>query len=367
MTYDFYPPVGGQGVFAYQLYKALAGIDGIEMSTVSSRENDIEGHERVKVTGRYGFAPLHFSLKANLLLKRFVREKKIDILQVNGGPGGVFLLRKPKVPVVYIAHHTYAQQYKYLGKRLVHRVLKVAERIGYRLSTMVVAVSTTTAASLIDDYGIPPDRVLVIPDGVSADFCVRPGPARKPSSILFVGRLCERKGLPFLIDAMGIVIKERPPAKLYIVGEGPLRESLEAKVRELGIEDNVDFIGKLTDEELVDWYNDVELFVLPAFFEGFGMVCLEAMACGTPVIATRAPGIIDVVKDEKPCALVQPGNAAELAGAILSYFSEGWNELAGEKSLVPDGFDWRSIADRFVDLYQEVPGLFDDGMNLEVV
>lgn len=366
ITHDFYPPVGGQGVFSYELYNALAGIEGVEVSIASSRDNDIETHEQVKVTGRYGFGPLHFSLKINRLLKRFIEKEKVDILQVNGGPGGVFLLRKPGVPVVYVAHHTYGQQFEYLGRKPVYRILKIAEAIGYKLSARVVAVSTTTASSLVNDYGISPDRIKVIPDGVSSKFSIQAGSAREPLSILFVGRLCERKGLHFLVDAMGLVSREFPSVRLYIVGEGPLRDLLEAKVCELGIENNVTFVGKVTDEELVRWYNKVEVLVLPSFFEGFGMVCLEAMACGTPVIATKVPGIVDVVKDSEPCMLVEPGDSTQLAEAIVAYFSEGWNRHSGKRSFVPEGFDWQSIADRFTDIYNEALEAHEGGKNLEV-
>lgn len=354
ISYDFYPPEGGQGVFAHQIYNALAKIDGVEMSVMSSRKNDIEDHELIKVTERYGFGPLHFSYKANLFLKRFIKKKQIDILQINGGPGGVFLYRKPRVPVVYIAHHTYAQQYRHLGKQFVHKILKTFEGRGYRLSHRIIAVSTTTAASLINDYGIKKEIVEVIPDGVNTELFRRQKGQKEPGSILFVGRLCDRKGLPFLIDAIGTIHNKLPTVKLYIVGEGPLRDLLEARVGELGISDNVTFIGKVTEQELVDWYNRMEVLVLPSLFEGFGMVCLEAMACGTPVIATDSPGIVDVVKNEWPCALVPPGDSEKLASALIEYFRDGRNRFARDDFGVDKRFLWPQIAERYKAVYDDI-------------
>lgn len=339
---------------SYNLFRVLQDLPGVEPSAISSRTNDFESHMRIKVTERSGLSPIQFSLKASINIRKTVEDSGIDVLQVYGGPGGVMMLRNPGVPVVYVANHTYAQQYDYLARRRLYKLLRRFENRGYRHATKIAAISTTTAESLIENYGIAKSKISVIPVGIDKSIFKPLDKSREPKSILFVGRLCARKGLHYLLEAIGIVQKKIPRVKVYIVGEGELLDSLKEVVKELGITENVFFEGKVSEKELVDWYNSVELFVLPSVFEGFGIVCLESLACGTPVIATEVPGVIDIVKDERPCALVPYGNAQKLADAIIRYFTESWCDSAGEGSLLPDGFGWQSIGRDFAELYDQV-------------
>ena len=351
ISYDFHPPIGGQGVEAYGLYKALGNRTGVDVVVFSSRENDIRDHVRVPAGGTLGMSQLYFSLKVNMRISRVTRRNKLDLLQVYGGPGGVLLLKKPAAPLVYVANHTYAQQYRHLG-RLVYRPLKMLEGIGYGRAREIVAISTTTRESLISDYGIDPEAVTVIPVGIDTSVFKPSGASQEPQSLLFVGRLCRRKGLSYLVEAIGIVRREVPDVRLYIVGEGGLRGELEKSVDETNLSSNIRFVGKVSDKELVEWYNRVEGFVLPSLFEGFGIVCLESLACGTPVIATRVPGVTDIVNDVPPCVLVPPCDATALARAITVFLKEGWGRGRKRETLAGPGFDWESISGRFVEVYK---------------
>lgn len=353
LGYDFFPPVGGQGVVSHSLYQAFQGDPEIDVFAMSSRENDIAGHTRVPTGVQGGLGPVIFSVKSTARIRSFIRDRKIDILQVDGGPGGVILMRDPGIPVVYVAHHTYAQQYEYLGRKFKYRVLKALEGHAYGYSSHMVAVSTTTKESLVGNYGFPPDVISVVPNGIDRARFRPLDREREPESMLFVGRLCERKGLTYLVGAMETVIREIPGIKLYIIGEGELRQPLERRASELGLTGNIIFEGRASEDELVEWYNRVELFVLPSLFEGFGIVCLEAMSCGTPVIATRTPGIVDIVSDTPPCALVPPGDEAQLAGAVIKYFREH-REKPGMWSGIGDEYDWKSIAGKYKKVYEQV-------------
>jgi len=353
LSYDFYPSKGGQGVEAFNLYGRLSADPRLELRAISSCSNQLDGHVRIAVKDSKAPA-LRFSLKANRGLKGLVSSLGLDALQVYGGPGGVMLSRNPRIPVLYIANHTYRQQQKYLGRKVYHALARI-ERTGYRMARHIVAISSTTMKSLVEDYGIPESRITVIPVGVDTTVFRPLAVERIENSMLFVGRLCERKGIPHMLQACRLVREEVPEFKLFIAGEGELRVELQDKADELGLGANVSFLGKVNDEELPYWYNRVSLFCLPSHFEGFGIVCLEAMACGTPVVASRAPGIIDVIPEEHDDLLTEPGDDRALAAKILALLQDNERREAIGRSLrlaAEDRFDWSTVSARFIDLYE---------------
>ncbi len=355
LSYDFHPARGGQGVEAYNLYARLREGHGLDIGVVSGSVNELEGHIGLPVREGPGGA-LRFSVKANRRLPALLGGMGPDALQIYGGPGGVILLRDPAVPVIYVANHTYHQQRAYLG-RSIYRALARAEGAGYRRATHIVSISRTTRESLVRDYGIAEDKVSVIPVGVDTGLFRPLGLERMENSMLFVGRLCERKGLPSLLEACRRVSAEVPGFKVFIAGEGELREALRGGVEEMGLGGVVSLLGRVPDEELPLWYNRVALFCLPSLFEGFGIVCLEAMACGTPVVASRAPGIVDVIPPEHHGLLHAPGDARGLADNIIALLRDRERRLGIGRSLratAEKGYGWEAVAARFVQVYERV-------------
>ena len=355
VTYDFYPPIGGQGVVVHGFHEALSLMNGVQTVVISAADNEFPDHVRIPVGTSLGAGQFVFSAKLALKMGDISRNQRIEILQAYGGPGGVMLLRKPDVPLVYVANHTYAQQHRFLGKSAYRALIKLEAR-GYGLADRIVAISSTTAQSLIEDYGVVREKVSIIPIGVDTGLFRPLGLKRIPGSVLYAGRLCERKGIPLLIEAIGVLAGDVPDLKLYVVGEGGLRGGLEELASDLGIAERVVFLGKVSDEELVRWYNKVEVFALPSLFEGFGIVCAEAMACGTPVVATHVPGVLDIIDDGRNGILVarDPG---ELSGAIARVLSKPKLRRDLGREGIRDAlerFDWESITVEFVKLYEKV-------------
>lgn len=144
-------------------------------------------------------------------------------------------------------------------------------------------------------------------------------PSSRPA-ILFAGVLIPRKGVDVLIEAFRRVSVSCPTAWLTIAGRGANMDyaaGLRARVAELGLAARVTFVGELDQRELARRMAEASVFVLPTYSEGLPRVVLEAMAVGTPVIATRTSGIPDVVTDGVTGLLVEPGNAEELAGRLV--------------------------------------------------
>ena len=186
--------------------------------------------------------------------------------------------------------------------------------------------------------------------------------ARETDVILFVGRLIDWKGVNILVSSMKKVRDTVRNARLVIVGDGPERKSLADRVKELGLEDSVTFTGQVSGMELKDYYSRASVFVLPSITvnnqtEGLGVVLLEAMASGVPVIGSNTGGIPDIIEDGVNGLLVQPGDPKALADAIIRIFED--RDLAdrfreaGIKT-VSERFSWDRIGDQFTMVYQEV-------------
>jgi glycosyltransferase involved in cell wall biosynthesis len=242
------------------------------------------------------------------------------------------------------------------------RWLRPVLRTIIRRSDAVTVISSYTSTLLRE---VAPDASpVVIPFGAATELPPQaPPPRRRPGEpfrLLFVGRLVERKGVPVLIDAVAALRRSGVEVVADIVGDGPVRESLEARAVDAGVAGAIRFHGFVTDAELRERYVESDAFVLPAVVdakgdtEGLGVVLLEALAHGRPVIASDAGGIRDIVLHERTGLLVPPGDTASLARAILRYVNEpllaGSLAEAGREHLA-SGFSWDGIVERLRELY----------------
>ena len=225
------------------------------------------------------------------------------------------------------------------------------ERLTAPLTAGVVCVSAGVARHLRRRTGWPARKIAVIPNGIDAARFegVAPTPRREigvddeASLALFVGRIARQKGVDVLIEAARIVARSRPDWRLALVGEGPSRAEIErstrddpllaGRVRWLGFRDDVPALLK-----------SAALFVLPSRWEGMPNAVLEAMAAGTPVVATRVEGTEELIADGRTGRLVPPGDPEALAGAILGALSDRgeaarWAEAARAVVLRDHGID----------------------------
>jgi phosphatidylinositol alpha-mannosyltransferase len=225
-----------------------------------------------------------------------------------------------------------------------------------------IAVSKTAAASAAHYY---PGHYEIIPNGVD---CERFHPDRAPFepwrdperiNLLYVGRLDPRKGLDILLAAMPDVVQHTGGrARLLIVGHSPLRRRYEAAVP-ASIRAHVHFIGAVTPAELPRWYATADVFVSPAMGqESFGIVLLEAMASGCPVVASDIPGYRSVVTAERNGVLVPPGDPGALARSISALAEDPGRrqELARIGREHALAFAWSRVTDQIEHVYDQVLG-----------
>jgi glycosyltransferase involved in cell wall biosynthesis len=194
-------------------------------------------------------------------------------------------------------------------------------RYRWLLSPLVwrfLAVSRALADYLVHECRLPASRVQVVANGVdTARFAPAASPAPRSAYGPTVGvltRLDARKGLPYLLRAVAQLPSDLPEVRLLIGGDGEDRSALEREADRLGLRGRVDFVGAVNDA--AQFYRRLDLFVLPSLDEAFGLVLLEAMAAGLPVIGTRVGGIPEILEDGAQGRLVAPADSRALAGAI---------------------------------------------------
>lgn len=213
----------------------------------------------------------------------------------------------------------------------------------------------------------PGQAVDIIPMGTDLIECFTPAPnvGREPNTVLFAGRLVEKKGVRYLIDAFARLRRQGRAVTLRIAGAGPEREDLQAQAQRLGIASAVDFIGAVDHTRLAELYRQASVAVVPSVVaadgdqEGFGLVIVETMGCECPVVASRLPAIGDIAIDGETALLAPPADPAALADAIAAVLDDpaaATRRARAARARVVEHFDWISITGRYAALLRRLIG-----------
>ncbi len=242
-------------------------------------------------------------------------------------------------------------------------VARCIERAAMRRSDRVIVLSTFGAQQLASIHGVGGGRVSVIPGGVdikrfapaSDRRAVREGLGLSTAGpLLFtVRRLVPRMGLEGLLKAL----QGLPGVRLVIGGEGWLRSRLEEATAALGIGERVQFTGFIPEAELPRYYQAADLVVLPSVaLEGFGLIALEALACGTPVVATPGGGAVDVLSPLEPAWLAVDASPEALARTLKVVLDRlpGDPRVSERCRAYAAGYAWEQIVERYEALYQSL-------------
>jgi glycosyltransferase involved in cell wall biosynthesis len=230
------------------------------------------------------------------------------------------------------------------------------ERANTARADLVVVTSQYQADVAGRVYGVPASRLAIVPESIDLerwrdDLARAPRRERRAPTVLSVARMYPRKRLGDLLRAAAVLRDRVPGVRVRIVGHGPEWEILTRLHAELALGDVAVLLGDVSREQLAEEYANADCFCLPSVQEGFGIVFLEAMSAGLPVVACRAAAIPEVVLDGRTGWLVPPRDPAALAAAIASALNDPARARAmGEEGLRRvAGFTPERVARRFLD------------------
>ncbi len=357
----FPPQVGGISAMMAALYEEL-GPDRVCCLTgvpASPRVEDIRGGRLYRRPA--AFAPPRTRKAvawALAITELMVREKPraAQIATVDDAYLGVWLQRWLRLPFLVYAH----------GNEILDLLggTSPRERTYLQAADRIVAVSRFTA-DLVEQAGVDRHRVHVIHPGCDAERfrprAVDPvlrdrllGARAGDRVVLTVGNLVERKGHDMVIRALARVLRQIPDVTYLVVGDGPHRDHLDRLAHATGVRDRVVFAGRVDAEALPDIYALSDVFVMPSRVrpaesdvEGFGLVFLEANACGKPVIGGRSGGIPDAIVDGKTGFLVEPESVPDIADRLALVLAD--RDLGAEmgreaRTRVKAHFSWAGAA-----------------------
>ncbi len=211
--------------------------------------------------------------------------------------------------------------------RVLLRVQAAFEQLAVHRADVVVATSQYSRNRIVEAYAIPASKIVIVPELIDLQAWEEASPEipraqAAPPAVLTVAHMYPRKNLGLLLKAYAQLRDAGAYFQGWIVGEGPCRPAWERLRDSLGLQSWVTFLGTIPRRELVDRYRRASVFCLPSRQEGFGIVFLEAMACGKPIVAARAAAVPETVMDGETGLLVDPEDPTALARAMADLLSD---------------------------------------------
>ncbi len=365
-----YPPIeGGISTVALQVSRELAamGHDVTVVAPFFRGIDEFDAGEPVTVERFRGYW-LGFLRVLPMWLKtwRHVRETDL-VLAINVTHGGLIAAAAKRLAGKPFL--TFAYAYEFMKFRKNFAVAPLLRKI-YADSVGVVAISSFTKDNLLE-FGVSESKVKVVFPGASCTNSCTPEEIAAVKHkyvldtdhvILGAGRFMPRKGHVRLVKAMPKVLEKFPDAVLILAGRGPCLDEAIKLTYDLGIREQVTFPGMVPDEDLAALYHACEVFALPTGcdrrgqVEGFGLVFVEANACGKPVVAGRSGGVADAVIDGETGIIIEPEDEEALADAIISLMEDPkLAERLGKagKRRVEKELNWRNFTQQMLDVAKD--------------
>lgn len=354
---------GGIGIYLHNFCKYLIQ-NGHHVSLITSSDENLESKEilqkidlhRIPYLNIPFIGMLQWSISSYFLAKKLNNVYNFDIINPHLPTSHFFTcFYRQKTPIVLTMHNSFLNY----GTRKVNIILKnitiIRDILSARKSNAVICLNNELKSELTK-YCIK-NTVYKIPLGFSLDelkTCCHKERIDRLFRILFVGRIVEGKGLEYLLKAIELL--NDPTMILLIAGDGPLKQKLEKEYHHIK---NVSFLGKIEDrEKLFSIYHNSDILVIPSEGEGMPTVLIEGMACGLPVIATKLPGIEDVVNSNF-CRLVKTRDETEISEALkdLSKNRNLLKAMSLESLKESQKYNWKVIGDTILNAFEKVKSL----------
>ena len=329
-------------------------------------------------------------LNCHLAFRRLLKEEEFDLVCIHFAYSALGILLFPKtkhLPIVRIFYGPWADEHReevknrfatsssYMKKFLLqmkqwltYKVMYGIEEFCFDRSIEIDVLSEFSKHLLINNYNVPNGKIKVISGGVDTQrFTLandkkaikkRLALPKDKIILLTIRRLTPRMGLENLIEAMSYVVGKRKDVLLVIGGTGFLREGLECLVDRCALRENIQFRGFIPEEELPLYYQAASVFILPTIaLEGFGLIILEALACGTPVLGTPVGAIPELIRPLDRNLLFKDTKPISIAQGILDFLSSPYEEKYPPRWLrgcVKQNYSWEKVTSQIEDLFAAV-------------
>jgi glycosyltransferase involved in cell wall biosynthesis len=376
VTHTFLPHVGGIEKVVYEQSRRLIKRNFKPMVVTSRIDTaksyvvdgiNVECYESLNTGFRLG---IPYSIPTPTSLGTFLKAvKSSDLVHAHGHPYVTSLIaaklaKRYSKPFVLTQHNTFIQ-YGSMFDNVEHLNDLVVGKETLREADRIITVSNATKEYVLS-LGAKPDKIRVLRNGVDlihfkplpakrAEMRRKLGIPRNSIVALSVRRLVYKNGIDTLIESANITVKKNPNVVFLVVGKGPDQNTVQARIRQLGIENNFRLTGFASDEDLPFCYNAADFFVLPSKSgEGLPLVALEAMACGLPVIATNVGGISEILMKYYG-KLVPPNQPELMAKAILEYSRADLSSRKSElRAMVEEKYNWDKNVETLAEIYEEL-------------
>lgn len=376
-----YPPVtvGGLSRHVYDLSRFLvrAGAE-VHVATISangvpgrSLEEGVRIH-RVTVEHPNGGEFIHWMLAFNLALmdrcRALIEDEglRFDVVHAHDwlvGYAAGYVKERYGLPLAATIHATEHGRNGGIFNELQRQISDIEWRLTYDASRVIVC-STYMRRELQTVFSLPPGKVDVIPNGVDPDnldvsaltSSNRRFDAGYERVVLYVGRLVREKGVQTLIEAAPAIFGQCEGARIVVIGKGPMMDELRRMAHTFGVQDRVLFTGFVSDQERNAWLRRADVAVFPSLYEPFGIVALEAMAAGIPVVVSDVGGLGDVVEHGRNGLKMNPGDAGSLCAQVCDILLHPERASAFVAAAAQDlrRYDWQLIAGQTVLVYEAV-------------
>lgn len=362
-----FPPIGGGGANAcYFLTKGFVE-KGHEVTLVTANyqgmpeSEAINGVRVIRVNSKRAHKEhcsfkemLSYLLKAYPVANKLQKREKFDVCLVffgiPSGPIGYMLKKKYKLPYVIRFGGGDVPGFQERFTK-VYKIIAPAIKLIWKNADALIANSQGLKDMALDFYDKKPFDI--IPNGVDTDvFFPVEREAGEEFKILFVSRLIERKGLQFVIPQLKeIQSSTDKKIKLIVVGDGPYRENLEQIAKDNQVYDMIEFVGQKDKSEIVPYYQNADLFILPSAKEGMPNVVLEAMACGLPIIMTPCEGSKELVQDNG--YIVNTLGFGEKITKLITTMECCKQFGNNSKQIIANNFTWEKTITSYIELLEE--------------
>ncbi len=331
-----------------------------------------EGHRSLVCTTQFGGelvaelessnVPFHclglkksYAPRALIPVMRYLRDNKVDVVITHGNSGCLIpriAAATLRIPVFLHVEHSLSSNYKKVYHIIINKVLSL-------FTDRIICVSQSAKQSLLEVEGTNTRKIAVIPNGLDTErFTVLKTEHIQKSDIRrigIVGRFSEEKGHYYFVEAAAKLIKSRENVEFVFIGDGPLRSSIEQKVRDHGLSKYSRFLGVRSD--VGSLLQTLDVFVLPSLREGLPISLLEAQYFGVPSVATEVGGNAEIIKNGYNGLLVPPRDPDALAKAILKVLndSELGKELSARgREVFSRKYSGERMAKTYLDLIQTI-------------